>query len=164
MPNPSFALNWALLASQPMEWPRAGMPTSPRGFLLPPPSSIPSRLPLTTYHTTICMPRTPKYFCMRGSPYSPLDCWKSAITLKASEVHGHHQSASLSQVTPAVCLSGWVEACCEITGTVEDPQRTPLTKCWAGGHQGHRSGADLEQYIQNYHRPKKKRVFWQPQI
>lgn len=114
MPNPSFALNWALLASQPMEWPRAGMPTSPHGFLLPPPSSIPSRLPLTTYHKTICMPRTPKYFCMRGSPYSPLDFWKSAITLKASKVHGHHQSASLSRVTPAVCLSGWVEACCEI--------------------------------------------------
>ena len=40
------------------------------------------------------------------------------------------------RVTPAVCLSGWVEACCEMAGIVEDPRRTPLTKCWAGGHQG----------------------------
>ena len=108
----------------------------PPGFLLPPPTSIPSCLPLTTYHKTICIPRTPKYFCMRGSPYSPLDCWKWAITLKASKVHRQHQGVPPSRVTPAVCLSGWVEACCEMAGIVEDPRRTPLTKCWAGGHQG----------------------------
>lgn len=108
--------------------PRARMPICLPGSLPQPPISISFCLPLTMYHKTICMPRTPKYFCMRGSLHSPLDCWKSAIPLKASEVPGHHESAPPSRVTPALCLSGWVEACCAITGTVEDPWRTPLTK------------------------------------
>lgn len=56
---------------------------------------------LTTYHKTICMPRTPKYFCMKGSPYNPSGWLES----------GHHSQSFTSPWTPSECTSGPSDTC-----------------------------------------------------
>lgn len=122
-------------------------------------------LSLTAYHIARdhMYAQDPKYFCMRGSPCSPLDCWNSAITLKASEVPGHHHCVPLSRVTPALCLSGGVEACCETTGTVEDPWGVPPPHARQVGTTAAAPGLTWSTYSKSStSRQKKKEYFGSP--
>lgn len=51
-------------------------------------------LPLSTYCGSICVPETPRHFCMRCSPHGPLPRWSSAIALKAPAVPGRPSEPS----------------------------------------------------------------------
>lgn len=71
----------------------------------------------------------PQIFLHEGFPIQPSGLLELSHRSQSFPSPWTPPSAPLSRVTPALCLSGWVEACCEMTGTVADPRRTPFTKC-----------------------------------
>lgn len=129
VPDSIFTPSVLFLVSQLMEQPRT------RRAMYPPgsqhhqhhlPHSSAYHLPHIT-RPYVCP--GPQIFLHEGFPIQPSGWLELSHGSQSFPSPWTPSSAPLSRVTPALCLSGWVEACCEMTGTVADPRRTPFTKC-----------------------------------